>query len=161
MARKMFVVTGVKEIDRAFKELPTAVAKKVVKQAIRKALKPLLSEARSTAPIDTGAMKKSIKIKVGGQRSGRRKSRILLRILPQTIVQKDGSGQPISTKFYAKFIEEGWTSRGGNWIAGVHWMESAFKSKKAQVRADAMKEIRKGIFVQLNNLGKRRGSSKP
>lgn len=154
--RQVFAISGVKEIDRAFKELPRTVAKRVVSQAIRKGLKPLLKEARSTAPTDTGAMKKSIKIKVGGKRSrGRRKLRILLRVLPQTIVQKEGTGKPVSTKFYAKFVEEGWTATNGVWIPGVHWMQSAFKSKAREVRDTAMKEIRKGIFREANGLGKR------
>lgn len=56
-------ITGVKEIDKALKKLEPKVRKKMVRQAMRPALKPVQATAKEKCPVDTGALRDSIKVK--------------------------------------------------------------------------------------------------
>ena len=66
MAQQVHVdisVFGDKQLQRALKALPINVEKKVVRQALRKAAKPVLDTAKSLVPVKTGALKKSLKLR--------------------------------------------------------------------------------------------------
>ena len=65
-------IGGFKELDNAFKTLPNAMSKTVLRSAIKKALKPVLNDARSDVPVDRGDLKESLTINTklgGGQKS--------------------------------------------------------------------------------------------
>lgn len=49
-----FRVSGLKELDRALKELPSATAKNVVRRVLLKAAQPIADDMAARAPRDTG-----------------------------------------------------------------------------------------------------------
>lgn len=57
-------VEGITELTRILKELSgDKIAKKSLRAAIRKGAKPILQAARAFAPVDSGALEESIKLK--------------------------------------------------------------------------------------------------
>jgi hypothetical protein len=56
------VITGIKRIDKKLKLLLQAVQKKIIRPAIREGLKLVKAEAAMRAAVDTGRMKKALKI---------------------------------------------------------------------------------------------------
>jgi HK97 gp10 family phage protein len=61
---------GDREIAQKFKTLPTKVANKVLRQALRPAAKIVLEQAKKEVPVVTGALKKSLKVRAGKRRKG-------------------------------------------------------------------------------------------
>jgi HK97 gp10 family phage protein len=55
-----FKVTGLRELEAALKELPRSVGKRVLRNSLRKAGAPIAAKAASLAPVDEGALKRSI-----------------------------------------------------------------------------------------------------
>lgn len=57
-------VTGIKELDRLFRQLPDKIGKKVARQSIRKALQPIKKAVEANAPRgETGHLSSSVKIR--------------------------------------------------------------------------------------------------
>ena len=65
MARKTSEVRieGMFLLTRRLRTLEAKLQKKVVRQAIRKSLKPVLQDAKREAPKRTGALRKSVKVR--------------------------------------------------------------------------------------------------
>jgi len=57
------ILTGDKELQRLLESLPTKVANKLARTALRKAGKMVLESARAKVPEDSGALKKGLKVK--------------------------------------------------------------------------------------------------
>jgi HK97 gp10 family phage protein len=57
------VLTGDKDLDRLLGALPAKMQKKFVRSALRKAGKIVLSKARDAVPVETGALKKGLKLR--------------------------------------------------------------------------------------------------
>jgi HK97 gp10 family phage protein len=65
------VLTGVKEIDRALRQLERKMAAKVVRQAINKALKPIEARVKELAPVESGQLRDSLKVRAMPYKKGR------------------------------------------------------------------------------------------
>lgn len=124
-----FRITGIAEIDRALRELEPKIAKKVLRQACRKALKPVKDAAQANAPVKSGQVKKAIKVKAGK----RRRDQIRLDV---TI----GAGDFVGKQFYGSFLEFGTES-----IEAREFLRRAYESQQEQARRIAQAEILKGI----------------
>ena len=66
MAKVNFKVEGMKELERSLKKLGKVPQKHVTASA-RKGMNIVLKDSRANAPVDTGALKKGMKLK--GERS--------------------------------------------------------------------------------------------
>jgi HK97 gp10 family phage protein len=119
-----FIITGFKEIDDKLKGLEKKVQKKVTRQAMRKGLKPVLSEARANAPVDTGELRKGIKIKSG---KGSRRQ-ITMNV------------QTTDPNYVGKFLEFGTRK-----MKAHPFMRPAYDTKGDQATAIALDELRKGV----------------
>ncbi len=65
-----FYIKGLKEIQRAFEELPKNVARKVIRQNLRKSMKPMQSRVDADAPVgETGSLKEA-KLLAGKKKRG-------------------------------------------------------------------------------------------
>src|SRR5438045_385111 len=102
-----YTITGVKEIDRALRSLPAKIAKKVIRQAMRTALKPVKDEVKLIAPKRSGNLAKSIKLKAGT----RSRTKIRLNV---SIGDRDFTGKT----FYGAMVELGTVK-----MEGQHFME--------------------------------------
>lgn len=63
-------LTGDKVLERRLKKLPANVQRNLARKSMRRALNTLKKEAKETAPVRTGRLKKSITTKVSMRRSG-------------------------------------------------------------------------------------------
>lgn len=138
-----FQLTGDKELDRKFQELPAKVEKKVLREALRPAAKIILAQAKSNAPVLTGNTKESLKVRAA-KRSRRTKNYVGI----QVVTGKDFfQGQT----FYAAFEEFGHRigpRRLGDarkQFPGVHFIEHAYEQKADEAKALALKLIAEGI----------------
>lgn len=107
-----FHVEGAKELDKVLASLPQAAAKQQLKAALRIAGKPVVKAARAKAPKDTGAMAKSIK----------------LRVMTRTRVPAAVSIGPDSDHYYGMFLE-----RGTSKIAAKPFLRPAWDAHKVSV----------------------------
>lgn len=60
---KLVIVTGIREIDRKLARLEPAVQKKILRQSIREALKPVAAGVKAMIHSITGALKKAVKVR--------------------------------------------------------------------------------------------------
>jgi HK97 gp10 family phage protein len=68
--RFSFNIRGADDLARTLKELGPRLARKHGQKAVREGLKPVLAEARRLVPVDTGALKRSLRVR--NKRSRRR-----------------------------------------------------------------------------------------
>jgi HK97 gp10 family phage protein len=92
-------IEGGRELDRALKKLPRALARKIIRQSLREAARPIVEEAKSRAPVLTGQMRDSLRVRAGKRRKGQ---------ASMAVQTKDGDYA--GDTFYAAFYEYG-TSR--------------------------------------------------
>lgn len=66
-----FELEGVKELDQMLQDLPRAMGKNVLRNALKKAAAPILAEAQQNVPRKTGKLAKSLAISTNLKRSQR------------------------------------------------------------------------------------------
>lgn len=126
-----FVVTGVAEIDSLLKQLPQKLAKKVIRKAIRAANKKTRKDAQGNAPVDSGKLKKAIKL-VALKRS---RNRIGITV---RVDGKDFEGE----EFYPAVQEYGSPEAG---IPATGYMRRAFEENKERVRREVELDALEGL----------------
>jgi len=62
-------ISGIDELKKELKQLAPAVRLKISRQALRKAGKQVLNDAKRLTPVDSGALRKSIKLNVKASRT--------------------------------------------------------------------------------------------
>jgi HK97 gp10 family phage protein len=129
-----FTLTGVKEIQRAYRELPKRLAGKVIRQEIRKALKPMAERVKELTPRRTGALADVTKVKA---RAKKKRGVIAL-----DIVQGEGSFK--GATFYG-----GFQNFGTKKMKGKHFFERAFDEMKDAATAQVAAGIAAGIDREL------------
>ena len=143
MAQGKIVLTGIKEIDAKIRKLAdTKRTDKIVKTAIRNALKGVLQKAKANTPVRSGAMKRSLKIKTVRSRRG---VKLVVR-LHGSIVQKLTPG--ISTKSayaYPNSVEFGSVTQDAQ-----HPIKRAYDSEKEKARDQCVSEVRDKVMAALN-----------
>ena len=100
MAQPTIWITGDKAVDRRLKKFTLKLQKKIFRKVVRKAAEPVLATARANVPVDSGDLKKSLKVRAM-KRSRRNKNRVGVQV---------GTGEKffLGDQFYAGFIELGW-----------------------------------------------------
>ena len=129
---------GGKALERKLKTLPTRVRNKVVRTALRDGAKIVQAETKSLAPVQTGLLKKSLKVRA----MKRKKGRIGINV-------QMGAGDYKGETFYGAFVEYGHKlgkrtngikraqKKGAAvgdsrpMVPGQHFMERAFDNKSA------------------------------
>lgn len=127
---------GAAQIKRAFKLLPKAVAKRVIRKAMRPALKGVAAKVKELVPVDTGLTRDSVKV-----RAAKRSKRGFG--LNVQIGEGDYQGQT----FYAAFVEYG-TIR----MPGRHFMRAAFESEREEAARTAERLLGDLIFEAVKQL---------
>ena len=108
------IVTGLKEVDKALRELPTKIQKKVARKVLREVGKPMLKDLRAKAHFATGQYKKTIKLSVRKAKYAKQHG------------EKDTIGIRIGTnrKALDKYAERERAKRQqSNWFFNPHWLE--------------------------------------
>jgi hypothetical protein len=111
-------ITGVKELDRKLRRIDAKLGKKIVTQGSRRALKPVQLAARRFVPVDTGELRKGIKVKALRRSRKRFGSRVT------------SAGRNVEDLYYGGFQEWGWTTKSGRHVFGQLFMTNAARTKK-------------------------------
>jgi HK97 gp10 family phage protein len=131
---KPLVITGIRQLDKALAELEPKVVKKILRKAMRPSMKPMLKQAKANAPVDTGAIKKAIRLKSAPR--SRQTLGLDLQIGEQNYVGKT---------FVGAFHEFG-TSK----MEPRPFMRPAYDSHKSKARTNTMEAIKKLILDQAD-----------
>jgi HK97 gp10 family phage protein len=91
-------VVGGRELQRALQQLESKTRARFARQGMRKGMKLVLAEARAKAPVRTGRLKKSLRIKAAKRR---KKATISIRLAA-------GEGDFKGDTFYGSFLEYGY-----------------------------------------------------
>jgi len=108
--------------------------KTILRQAMRKAAKPILSELKGLVPKDSGQLKKSLAVINGKNRRG---------VAPSVFIGprvKGAFANENKTGFYFYFLEYGF--RG---VAGLRMLDQAARSKGSQALNDVTNQL-KGLI---------------
>jgi HK97 gp10 family phage protein len=124
-------VTGVPEIDKRLKELEPRIARKLVRQAIRQALKEMDTALEAVSPRKSGALASSYKVRA----SGRSRKSIGMDLA--------------STVAYASFINYGAPHRH---IKAQRFADEAYKENAPSIRDRAMELLVAGIQKEIDSL---------
>ncbi len=123
------IIKGAKELLRKLKAMDTKLAKKVTRQALRKSAKPMLAAAKSRAPVITGGLRDSLKLRAGR----RKKDRVSIAVVT-------AAGWFKGDQFYAAFVEVG-TSQ-----APAHpYLRPAFDNTRSESLQIISSELASGI----------------
>jgi len=128
-----------KELDEIARNLESlnmsdSKNKTLLRQAMRKAAKPILSELKGLVPKDSGQLRKSLSIINGKNRKG---------VAPSVFVGprvKGAFANENKTGFYFYFLEYGF--RG---VAGLRMLDQAARSKGSQALNDVTNQL-KGLI---------------
>lgn len=124
------VLTGDKQLDRLMKRLPLSIQRKHMRAALRKGAHIIAGEARANAPVLTGALQGSIKVRAG---KARRRGDLRINVLT-------GEGFFKGDQFYGAFLEYG-TSR----MAPQPFMRPAFDTKHDEAQQAIAQHLRTAI----------------
>ncbi|TVQ59916.1 MAG: hypothetical protein EA379_09555 [Phycisphaerales bacterium] len=127
-------VEGLREIDRALKQLDQRVAKRILRRAVKIAAEPPLHAVRSNAPMDTGLYVSQINVRTRVRRWRNRKGAAVTAM----VEAKSRSGK--TDAFYGAFLEYG-TSR---MPADPHF-RPAFEMTKEESRRILLRELSNGL----------------
>jgi HK97 gp10 family phage protein len=126
-------IAGAQEIIKALEQLAPKVEKKILRQAIRKGLKPLLDEAKDQAPVDTGDLRKSLTIRVA---KSQKRGTIALEVRPN---ERKYDGR----FYYPAIVEYG--RKKARPMEPNPFMAKAFEGKAEEAKDVALREIKRGI----------------
>lgn len=140
-------ISGNKAIERACRELPARLAKKVIRQGLRAGAKVVQSDAQVHAPVDTGRTARAIKVRAG---KSRKKNVITMAVII-------GKGDYQGGTFYGAFVNFGHkTGKRGSAnrreIPGKHFMDNALHDKAEQAQTAATTVINAGIEREASSL---------
>jgi len=140
-------ITGIRDVQRLLDRVGRAPAK-VLTKATKLGAYIVRNQARANAPVDSGALKRGIKLKAEKRRAGKKVYQI-------SFFGRDGkTGEEFikiesdgSRSFYPVSQEYGWKSDGG-YIEGKRFLRDAFENNR-----EAIKDvILTSMFRELNSV---------
>jgi len=135
-------VKGQRRLLRKFNRLPSRVQKRVLRQAVKAAGKPVIKAARAKCPTESKLLKKSIGSKVKVYRTS---GTIVLIIGPRTNYSGEFEGKKRNPKNYAHLVHDGFTTRDGRFVKGTPFLKAAHKEQKNQAIAIMKTKLRDGV----------------
>lgn len=152
MAKVSFKIEGMKELEKSLKKLGD-VPQKHVTSSSRKAMNVVLRESRATAPVDTGDLKKGMKLK--GERSrhkGKKVYQIIFDPRYNEIFQKKNKAGKI-TGYYPISQEYGFFAKNGRYIPGYRFLRNSLEKKANEVEKTIVDEMKKKIDAEIAKVG--------
>lgn len=142
----MIRVTGLVELDMAFRKMPEAVSHKVLQQANELSARPLVEAAHLLSPVgETGNLAESIGVE---KPSIKRVDQIgMVRVGPRRGGKNKG--------YHAHLVEYSKTNRDGSKSKAQPFMHNAFERTKAQVLALFELNVGRKIISHMNRFIKR------
>ncbi len=148
MARVNFRIEGMRGLQKSLKKLGEVPQKHVTASA-RKGMNIVLKDAKSDAPVDTGNLKRGMKLK--GERSkqkGKKVYRIVFDSAMNDIFQKkDSSGKVIA--YYPISQEYGFFAKNGRYIPGYRFLHNSLQNNSREMGKTIVKEMKKRIDAEI------------
>ncbi len=160
MARVNFKIEGMKELEKALRKLGD-VPQKHVTSSSRKAMNIVLKQARATAPYETGALSKGMKLV--GERSkttGKKVYQVVFDRQYNHIFQKpvknpgeSGSGRGRKIAYYPFSQEYGFFARDGKYIPGYRFIHDSLAENTGKIDKTIVDEMKKKIDAEIAKVG--------
>ncbi len=122
-------IDGAKELEKKLLSFEPKLARRIVRQTLRAAAKPILAAAKANVPVLTGALKESLKLRV------MKKAKHRYGILVAT-----AKGWFKGDTYYGAFVEFG-TSK----MAAKPFIRPAFDSEKENAERIIIDDLKQGI----------------
>ncbi len=116
-------ITGIDDVVRALDELKESTQRRLTRAAARKAMRPVVPDARRGVPRDTGTLRQSIGIKAP-RRS--KKGDIVVSVGPRRGFAYEVKGEKRDPFQYGIPVEYGHVTRGGGFVPPAGFLRAAF-----------------------------------
>lgn len=139
MSKNLFEIkiTGMENIEKAFKQYQTKVLDKDIKKIVSTLAKALYSSVKKNTPVDTGSLRRSWEMsKVQVSSAG------------------DYSVVLYNTMEYAIYVEYGHRTKGNGWVEGQFFAQKSLEDLKNMSKKDMEQFILKSIKKELQKRGK-------
>lgn len=152
MARIKFKVEGMRELERSLKKLGQVPQKHVTASA-RKGMNIVLKTSKANAPVDTGNLKKGMKLK--GERSKFKSKKVYQVVFDEKynhIFQKPNKEGKI-TGYYPVSQEYGFFAKNGRYIPGYAFVRGAMEKDAPIAEKTIVSEMKKKIDQEIVKVG--------
>ena len=160
MARVYFRVEGMDELEKSLKKLGK-VPQKHVTSSSRKAMNIVLKQSRATAPYETGALSRGMKLK--GEKSKVKAKKVYQvvfddkynHIFQKPVKNPGESGSPNAKDpaYYPVSQEYGYFARNGRYIPGFRFVRGAFENKMPEAAKTMVSTMKKKIDQEIAKAG--------
>ena len=152
MPKIKFKIEGMRELERSLKKLGK-VPQKHVTSSSRKAMNIVLKGSRANAPVDTGMLKKGIKLV--GERAkvkGKKIYRVVFDRNMNDVFQKKNKEGKV-TGYYPVSQEYGFFAKNGRYIPGYRFIHDSLADNTQKVEKTIVDEMKKRIDIEIVKAG--------
>ena len=152
MAKVKFKVEGMKELERSLDKLGK-VPQKHVTSASKKGMNIVLKQSRANAPVDTGMLKKGIKLV--GERAkvkGKKIYRIVFDRNMNDVFQKKNKEGKV-TGYYPVSQEYGFFAKNGRYIPGYRFIHDSLADNTQKVEKTIVTTMKQKINKEIAKVG--------
>ena len=154
MAKVYFKVEGMRELQKSLERLGK-VPQKHVTASSKKAMNIVLKQSRANAPVDTGMLKKGIKLV--GERAkvkGKKIYRVVFDRNMNDVFQKKNKEGKV-TGYYPYSQEYGFFARDGKYIPGYRFISDSLTDNVSKIEKTIVSEMKKRIDAEIVKAGLR------
>lgn len=145
-AKPKVIVTGIKEVDRALKQLPALVGRKVLRGALKEAMAPIKSGVETRAPKRTGYLVSTTKMT-----SSTRRGTVSVKVqIGESDKESPKAGEAAAQELGYHKGKRG--NPGRPHIEGQHFMLRTYRTEADRVRDQAIALILEGIAATVKEL---------
>jgi len=152
MAKVYFKVEGMRELQKNLKKLGK-VPQKHVTASSKKAMNIVLKQSRANAPVDTGMLRKGIKLV--GERAkvkGKKIYRVVFDRNMNDVFQKKNKEGKV-TGYYPVSQEYGFFAKNGRYIPGYRFIHDSLADNTQKVEKTIVDEMKKRIDIEIVKAG--------
>ncbi len=147
-----FKIEGMKELQKSLERLGK-VPQKHVTSSSKKGMNIVLKQSRATAPVDTGQLKKGMKL-IGekSKEKGKKVYRVVFDRKMNDVFQKKNKDGKI-TGYYPISQEYGFFAKNGRYIPGYRFISDSLTDNTAKIEKTIVTEMKKKIDAEIAKVG--------
>jgi len=152
MTKVYFKVEGMEEVQKGIEKIGK-VPQKHVTASSKKAMNIVLKQSRANAPVDTGMLKKGIKLV--GERAkvkGKKIYRVVFDRNMNDVFQKKNKKGKV-TGYYPVSQEYGFFAKNGRYIPGYRFIHDSLADNTQKVEKTIVDEMKKRIDIEIVKAG--------
>lgn len=158
MPKVRFKVEGMRELERSLKQLGKVPQKHVTASA-KKGMGVMLKHARANAPMDTGLLKRGIKLV--GEKSRVKGKKVYRGVFDEKYNDffqkpvKNPSKGSRAIAYYPFSQEYGFFAKDGRYIPGLRFMREGLTENISKIEKTIVNEMKKKIDAEIAKVGLR------